>query len=75
MKLIINCETGKETSKELSAADIAQQAIDEAEAAKEKVITDPFELARIAAKRSAEEKLATLGLTAEEAQLIIGGSN
>jgi hypothetical protein len=72
MKIIINCETGEENYEELTAEDIAQQKKDEAEAAKPKVITDPFELAHLAAKQSAQAKLAALGLTEEEVASILG---
>ena len=72
MKNIINLETGEETYEEFTATDIAQQKKDETEAAKPKVITDPFELARLAAKQSAQAKLAALGLTVEEVASILG---
>lgn len=72
MKLIINCETGEETSEELSAADIAQQKKDQSAINKPEPITDPFELARLAAKESAMAKLAALGLTDEELKAITG---
>lgn len=70
-KLIVNTETGEETFEELTPADIAQQESDEIAAAKPKVITDPFELAHLAAKQAAEAKLAALGLTPEEAKLLL----
>ena len=72
MKNIINLETGEETYEELSLEDIAQQKKDEAAALIPKVITDPFELARVAAKQSAQAKLAALGLTEDEVAAIIG---
>ena len=72
MKLIINCETGVESYEEETAEDIAQLAIDEIYVATPKVITDPLELARLAAKASAQTKLAALGLTADEVAAIVG---
>ena len=72
MKLIINCETGVESYEEETAEDIAQLAIDEIYVATPKVRTDPLELARLAAKASAQTKLAALGLTADEVAAIVG---
>jgi len=68
MKTIINCETGEVIERELTAAEIKQQAADEKEYAKaQKVEAD-----KIAAKQSAEAKLAALGLTEEEVASILG---
>ena len=66
MKLIIDLENNTETLVELSETDIAQQQIDQIAHDTPKVITCPFELARLEAKAQAEAKLAALGLTAEE---------
>ena len=68
MKTIINCETGEVTERELNADEIKQQAIDEKEYAKaQKVEAD-----KLAAKQSAQAKLAALGLTADEVAAIVG---
>ena len=68
MKTIINCETGEVTERELNADEIKQQAIDEKEYAKaQKVEAD-----KLAAKQSAQAKLAALGLTADEVASILG---
>jgi hypothetical protein len=66
-KLVINCETGETVERELNAEEIAQQVIDEAEIA--------VQQAEAAAKESARQALLTkLGITAEEAQLLLGGN-
>lgn len=68
MKTIINCETGEILERELNAEEIKQQAADEKEYAKaQKVEAD-----KLAAKQSAEAKLAALGLTEEEVASILG---
>jgi len=68
MKTIINCETGEILERELNSEEIKQQAADEKEYAKaQKVEAD-----KIAAKQSAEAKLAALGLTEEEVASILG---
>ena len=68
MKTIINCETGEAIERELNADEIKQQAVDEKEYAKaQKVEAD-----KLAAKQSAQAKLAALGLTEDEVTAIIG---
>ena len=62
MKTIINCETGEVTERELNADEVKQQAADEKEYAKAQKI----EADKLAAKQSAQAKLAALGLTADE---------
>ena len=67
MKLIINCETQEETIVELTQEELEQAAIDNA--------NSQAQVAAEAAK--AEQKAALLerlGITAEEAQLLIGGN-
>jgi hypothetical protein len=66
MKTVIDCETQQIEIRPLTKDELDQQAKDEAEFAKPKVITDPFELARLEAKAAAEAKLAALGLTTED---------
>ena len=64
-KLIVNCETGEVIETELTEKDLAQQEIDEK--AKEK------QNAEIAAKSAARQAiLDRLGLTEEEARLLLG---
>jgi hypothetical protein len=65
IKLIVNCETGETVERELSAEELAQQAIDEAA----KAIADAEAEAKATAR---QEILDRLGLTAEEAALILG---
>jgi hypothetical protein len=64
-KLIINCETGEETLRELNKAEKDQQKIDEAIIAAEKVEAEAKQVARQAI-------LDRLGLTADEAKLLFG---
>ena len=64
-KLIVNCETGETTERELNKAEKDQQKIDEVEVAK----ID----AEIKAKEAAKEAiLDRLGLTADELKTILG---
>jgi len=71
MKKIINVETGEVIERELNAEEIAQQEIDEAK------------LAEIELKRQAEAEakaaqrqaiLNRLGITEEEARILLGGN-
>ena len=64
-KLIINTETGKTIERELNAEEIAQQEIDEANLLARKAEADAKETQRQAI-------LDRLGLTADEAKLLIG---
>jgi hypothetical protein len=69
-KLIINCETGETTRRELNAEEIAQQQIDEANA----LAAEAARQAEITARESARQALLSrLGITQEEAQLLLGG--
>ena len=66
-KLIINVETGEETLRELNAEELAQQATDKAvEAARQ------AEAEAKAAQRQA--LLNRLGITEEEARILLGGN-
>ena len=63
-KLIVNCTTGETVTRELNAEEIAQQAIDNANA----------EAAKAEAEAKAQAKaalLAQLGITAEQAKLLL----
>lgn len=64
-KLIVNCETGEEIVRELNKAEKDQQKLDEAKAVAAKTELDAKEIARQAI-------LDRLGLTADEAQLLLG---
>jgi hypothetical protein len=65
-KLIINCETGEIVERELNKEELAQQEADELAIAKTQ--------AEVAAKEAARKALLDkLGITAEEAQLLLGG--
>ena len=66
-KLIINCETGETVERELNAEELAQQVIDEAEIAAQQADAQAKATVRQAI-------LDRLGLTAEEAQLLLGGN-
>jgi hypothetical protein len=66
-KLIVNCETGEETLRELNAEELAQRVIDEAAAAKAE--------AEAEAKAAQRQALLTrLGITEEEARILLGGN-
>jgi hypothetical protein len=65
-KVIVDCSTGITTEVELTAEEIAQAAIDAAAFAAEQAEREAAEQARLAAKGAAEQKLLSLGLTAEE---------
>jgi hypothetical protein len=67
-KLIINCETGEQTEVELTAEEIAQREAD----AKAYEAEQKAKEAEAAAKAQAKaELLAKLGITAEEAALLL----
>jgi hypothetical protein len=63
-KLIVNCETGETTLRELNKAEKDQQKIDELEVA----AAEAKEAAKATAKAAL---LSKLGITAEEAQLLL----
>lgn len=65
-KVVVNCATGVAEVIELTAQEIAQRDQDAAAAAEERSIREAQEIAKAAAKASAQAKLATLGLTDEE---------
>ena len=68
-KLIVNCETGETVERELNKAEKDQQKIDEA-ADKAKLLA---EQAEAEAKETARQAiLDRLGLTADEAKLLLG---
>ena len=65
-KTIINCETGVTEVLPLTAEEIAQLEVDAAAFAVEKAAREAAEQATAAAKGAAQQKLLSLGLTAEE---------
>jgi hypothetical protein len=62
----INCETGEVTERSLTAEENAQREADAVIAATEQAAREVEKAAALAAKESAQSKLAALGLTAEE---------
>ena len=67
-KLIINCETGEQTEVELTAEEVAQREADAKAYEADKVAKDAADAAKAEAKA---ELLDRLGLTAEEAALLV----
>ena len=66
-KLIINCETGETTQRELNAEELAQQSID--------VANSEAKQAEANAKAAQRQALLTrLGITEEEARILLGGN-
>ena len=69
MKRIINCETGEVIERELNDEELAQQAIDEANAQAAKLASQAEAEAKEAARQAILDRL---GLTADEAKLLLG---
>jgi hypothetical protein len=69
MKRIINCESGEVVERELNKAEKDQQKIDEAEIAAAKALVDAETLAKETAKAAILDRI---GLTADEAKLLLG---
>ena len=67
-KLIINCETGEQTEVELTAEEVAQREADAKSYEADKKAKEAEAATRAEAKA---ELLARLGLTAEEAALLV----
>lgn len=65
-KLVIDCSTGTASEVELTDEEITQREIDAVNYAAMQAERQAAEAARIAAKESAQAKLAALGLTPEE---------
>ena len=65
-RLEINCTTGEQTVIELTDEEIAQMAIDQANAETERAAQEAEATAKAEAKASALAKLAALGLTEDE---------
>ena len=62
----VNCATGEDTERPLTAEEITQREVDAAAFAEELTTREATKAAAQAAKVSANAKLAALGLTAEE---------
>jgi hypothetical protein len=69
MKTIINCETGEVTERELNKAEKDPPKIDEANIAAANALLKAEEDAKATAKAAL---LSKLGITAEEAKLLLG---
>ena len=65
-KIIVNCETGVVAEVPLTGEEIAQRQLDAEAAAAAQHEKEVEEQAALAAKESAQAKLAALGLTPEE---------
>jgi len=65
-KIIVNCETGVVAEVPLTGEEIAQRQLDAEAAAAAQHEKEAEEQAALAAKESAQAKLAALGLTPEE---------
>ena len=68
-KVIVNCETGVVAEIPLTGEEIAQREVDAANAETERVAKEAADAATAVAKTAL---LARLGLTAEEAKLLVG---
>ena len=68
-KIIVNVETGEEISRELNSEEIAQQKIDEANFKAIEKLRDKEIKAKEAARQAILDRL---GLTADEAKLLLG---
>ena len=66
MKLIVNCESGETTLRELNAEELAQKVIDEANIQ----AATTARQAEAEAKAAAQAKLTALGLTVEDLQAL-----
>ena len=68
-KIIVNCETGEVTELELTAEEVAQREADTQAAIADKAKADADAAAKATAKAAL---LAKLGISAEEAALLLG---
>lgn len=71
-KLVIDCETGEQTVVPLTPEELAEREAMAAQAEQDRLAREAEEAARLAAKESAEAKLAALGLTPEEIAALKG---
>ena len=70
-RVVFNSLTGEESIIPLTDEEIAQLEVDRAKAEADRAERDAAEAAKAASKASAEAKLAALGITAEEAKLLL----
>lgn len=68
----VNCETGEVTERPLTAEEIAANEAAAAQAEADAIAREEEATAKTAAKASAQAKLATLGLTADEVSALLG---
>jgi hypothetical protein len=68
-KLIVNVETGETIERELNKAEKDQQKVDEADIAAAKAIANAEAEAKVAQRQAILDRL---GLTADEAKLLLG---
>lgn len=71
-KLVVNCETGEQTTIELTDEEIAQLEADAIAWEARRAEQEALEAAKAETKASALAKLAALGLTEDEAKAIAG---
>ena len=64
--VVVNCETGEETIRDLTATEIAEQEAANVEAGRRMAEADAAEAKRLKDKESANKKLEDLGLTEDE---------
>lgn len=72
IKLIVDCSTGQVTELALTAEEIAEREAMAAQAELDRQVELEAQAAKDAARASAEEKLAMLGLTADEITALLG---
>jgi hypothetical protein len=68
----VNCETGEVIERPLTAEEIAANEAAAAQAEADRLAHEEEAAAKAAAKASAQAKLATLGLTADEVAALLG---
>ena len=68
-KVIVNCETGVVAEIPLTGEELAQREVDAAQAEAERVAKEAADAAAVVAKAAL---LVRLGITAEEAKLLVG---
>jgi hypothetical protein len=66
LKVIVDCSSGEVTYVPLTEAELEERALMAAQAEADRQAREAEEASRLAAKASAEAKLAQLGLTADE---------
>jgi signal transduction protein with GAF and PtsI domain len=71
-KLVIDCETGEQHVVPLTEEELAERELMRLQAEAEQAARDLAEQEKAAAKQSAIEKLAALGLTEDEISAVLG---